>query len=202
MRTRADEHVTAISCCQRRGRKNRRRKNRGEKRAGAKKKKKIEGSESIIRHQVFLSNHFPKGKKPDYLIGGIKFSHAPCRLKPTSLKLPANKHQTQGSINEADVLISHLWAAKQLTAAPPSPHSSLPFLLSFSDSTINDLKCPTGSNRPHWESWNTAICIEDLDITEEKGKEWNLEDSSEALDQAQASQGRLLLWNNKWQPRD
>lgn len=83
-------------------------KNRGEKRAGAKKKKKIEGSESIIRHQVFLSNHFPKGKKPDYLIGGIKFSHAPCRLKPTSLKLPANKHQTQGSINEADVLISHL----------------------------------------------------------------------------------------------
>lgn len=51
---------------------------------------------------------FPKEKKPDYLIGGIKFSQAPLRLKPTSLKLLANKHQTRGSINEADVLISHL----------------------------------------------------------------------------------------------
>lgn len=44
---------------------------------------------------------------PDYLIG-IKFSQAPHWLKPTSLKLPANKHQTRDNINEADVLIFHL----------------------------------------------------------------------------------------------
>ncbi len=100
---------------------------------------KTEGLESIIRQQFFFLTIFPKEKKPDYLIGGIKFSQAPRRLKPTSLKLPANKHQTRGSINEADVLISHLWAAKQLTAAPRSPRSSLPLSLSVSDSTINDL---------------------------------------------------------------
>lgn len=84
---------------------------------------KTEGLESIIRQQFFLFTIFPKEKKPDYLIGGIKFSQAPRRLKPTSLKLPANKHQTRGSINEADVLIFHLWAAKQLTAAPCTPLS-------------------------------------------------------------------------------
>lgn len=64
---------------------------------------------------------------PDYLIG-IKFSQAPHWLKPTSLKLPANKHQTRDSINEADVLIFHLWAAKQLSATAcytPSPVSSV-----------------------------------------------------------------------------
>lgn len=101
---------------------------------------KTEGLEPIIRQQdFFFLTIFPKEKKPDYLIGGIKFSQAPRRLKPTSLKLPANKHQTRGSINEADVLISHLWAAKQLTGASSLSACTLPFLLSFSDSTINDL---------------------------------------------------------------
>lgn len=67
-----------------------------------------------------LSFFLPKEKNSDYLIGGIKFSQAPCWLRPTSLKLPANKHQKPGSINEADVLISHLWAAKQLSSTSPS----------------------------------------------------------------------------------
>lgn len=113
--------------------KNRGREKGGKKRAGA---TKLKVWSPLIRQQFSFLTIFPKEKKSDYLIGGIKFSQAPRRLKPTSLKLPANKHQTRGSINEADVLISHLWEAKQLTASPrPVP----PCSLSFSDSTINDL---------------------------------------------------------------
>ncbi len=79
------------------------------------------GSPIFFLHPLRLSSFFlPKEKNSDYLIGGIKFSQAPCWLRPTSLKLPANKHQKPGSINEADVLISHLWAAKQLSSTSPS----------------------------------------------------------------------------------
>lgn len=84
-----------------------RKNNRGRKgkKAGA---TKLKVWSPLIRQLFSFRTIFPKEKKSDYLIGGIKFSQAPRRLKPTSLKLPANKHQTRGSINEADVLISHL----------------------------------------------------------------------------------------------